>query len=98
MPKFMQLIEYTTSKFDEITKITDEWLAATGGKRTATRTVITKDRERPDTYLDIVEFPSYEEAMRNSDMPETREAAERWQKLCDGPMTFRNLDVVRDET
>lgn len=42
----------------------------------------------------IVEFPSYEEAMRNSEMPETQRMAEQMAKLCNGPVEFLDLDVV----
>jgi hypothetical protein len=35
--------------------------------------------------------------MANSNMPETGEFAKLLASLCDGPPTFRNLDVVRDE-
>jgi hypothetical protein len=47
--------------------------------------------------VQIVEFPSYEEAMANSDLPETTELAAKLASFCDGPPTFRNLDVIRDE-
>ena len=57
----------------------------------------TSDRDRPDTYVQIVEFPSYEAAMDNSNMPETTEFAERIAKLCNGPLTFRNLDLRRTD-
>jgi hypothetical protein len=33
--------------------------------------------------------------MANSNLPETREFAERLAKLCDHPPTFRNLEVRR---
>ena len=42
-------------------------------------------------------FPSYEAAMENSNRPETAEFAAKLAKLCAGPPTFRNLDVVREE-
>ena len=45
--------------------------------------------------MQIVEFPSYEEAMANSSLPETGAFAERLAQLCDGPPSFRNLDVCR---
>ena len=59
------------------------------------RSLITKDRERPDTYVQVVEFPSYEEAMANSALPETTAFAEKLSALCSSGPTFRNLDVVR---
>ena len=52
------------------------------------------DRDRPGYYFSIIEFDSYEEAMENSNRPETSEFAAQMAKLCDGPPTFRNLDVV----
>ena len=57
------------------------------------RGTFTQDRDRPHTYVQIVEFASYEEAMSNSDLPETASFAQRVAELCDGPMVFRNLDV-----
>ncbi|MGQ0804655.1 MAG: hypothetical protein ACT4PI_12440 [Actinomycetota bacterium] len=95
MAKFAQMIEYTTTKYDEMNKLTDEWLAETKGKRTSARAVSGQDRDRPNTYIDFIEFPSYEEAMKNNDLPETQAMAEKMQALCDGPATFRNLGVVR---
>jgi hypothetical protein len=90
---FWQIIEITTTRPDEIQALADEWRAATEGKRSAQRGTLTADRDRPNTYLQIVEFPSYEDAMRNSALPETSEFAGRMMALCDGPPTFRNLDV-----
>lgn len=94
--KFIQIIEFTTSRADELDAMLDEWLEKTQGKRTATRGVKARDRDRPNTYVQIIEFPSFEDAMANSELPETAEAAARLAELCDGPPTFRNLDVARD--
>jgi hypothetical protein len=55
------------------------------------------DRDEPGTYLQIVEFPSYEAAMENSGHPETEALAQRLATLCSGPPKFRNLDVGRVE-
>jgi hypothetical protein len=93
MAKFVQIIEYQTSKFDEMQKLTDEYRAATEGRRTVGRVAVCADRDRPGTYVTIAEFPSYEEAMKNNDLPETAELAGKMQALADGPPTFRNLDV-----
>ena len=92
---FIQIIEFTTSRFDEMESLMDEWVTRTEGKRTTSRGTVTADRDRPNTYVQIVEFPSYEEAMANSALPETGEFADRMTKLCDGPAIFRNLDVRR---
>lgn len=94
---FIQIIEYKTSRIDELNAALDGWLAATKGKRAATRGVQTKDRDSTNTYVQIVEFPSYEEAMANSNLPETSEFAAKLASLCDGPPSFRNLEVLREE-
>lgn len=94
---FVQIIEMTTTRPDEVEALVDEWRAQTAGRRTAQRGIFTKDRDRPDVYVQIVEFPSYEDAMANSDLPETAAFAERLALLCQGPMQFRNLDVRRVE-
>jgi hypothetical protein len=94
---FIQIIEMTTTRPDEAEALVDEWRAQTQGRRTAQRGTLTKDRDKPDTYVQIVEFPSYDEAMANSALPETASFADRLAKLCDGPMVFRNLDVRRVE-
>jgi hypothetical protein len=70
----------------------------TEGRRTVCRSTFTADRDRPNTYVQIVEFPSYQKAMTNSGLPETGEFAENPARLCDGPPAFRNLDVRRVDT
>ncbi len=94
---FIQIIEYKTSRVDELNAALDGWLEKTAGKRAATRGVQTRDRDAENTYVQIVEFPSYEEAMANSNLPETGEFASQLASLCEGPPTFRNLDVLREE-
>jgi hypothetical protein len=94
---FIQIIEYKTSRMDELNAALDGWLEATKGKRAATRGVQTKDRDATNTYVQIVEFPSYEDAMANSNLPETSEFAAKLASFCDGPPSFRNLDVLREE-
>jgi hypothetical protein len=94
---FIQIIEITTSRIDEVEALTEEWRAQTEGRRQAKRATTTEDRDRPNTYIQLVEFPSYEAAMSNSDLPETAAFAEQLAKLCDAPPSFRNLDVRRVE-
>ncbi|HZU74941.1 MAG TPA: hypothetical protein VE990_19440 [Acidimicrobiales bacterium] len=92
---FVQIIEVKTTRIGEIEALMDEWLTRTEGKRKTHHSVLTADRDRPDVYVQIVEFPSYEEAMANSALPETDDFAKKLVQLCDGPPTFRNLDVRR---
>lgn len=95
--RFVQLIEFQTDRIDEFDAAVDEWLIASAGWRTATRAMRTRDRDKPGTYLQIVEFPSYDAAMENSNRPETGQFAERLASLCTGPPTFRNLEVERED-
>ncbi len=94
---FVQVIEFQTDRVDEFDAAVEKWLSASAGWRTAARSLRTKDRDRPGTYVQIVEFPSYEAAMENSQHPETGELADRLASLCSAPPTFRNLDVERIE-
>ena len=93
---FIQIIELKTSKPDEILALDAEWEKATEGKRTARRSIVTRDCNDPSRHLVIVFFDSYESAMENSALPETQEFAARWADLVAGPMAFHDLDVVED--
>jgi len=94
--EFVQVIEYQTSKPDEMAALAEEFLAqrAEVGGPAPSMVLVVGDRNRPNTYLTIVRFPSYEAAMENSQRDDTTQMAERFAALCDSPPTFRNLDVV----
>ena len=92
MPGFIQIIEYRTSRFDEVKALGEERAQSDKGSL-ARRVTATENHDKPGTYMTIVEFDSYESAMENSKRPETAEFAEQMGKLCDGPPTFYNLDV-----
>ena len=92
--KFVQIIEYKTTRIDEFNALLDSWVEKNQGHRIASRALQTRDRDQDDVYLNIVEFPSYEQAMENSDRPETAEFAAQVASLCEGPPVFRNLDLL----
>ena len=92
MAGFVQIIEYRTSRFDEVKALGEERAKADTGSL-ARRITAAENRDKPGTYMTIVEFDSYESAMENSKRSETQEFAEQMSKLCDGPPTFYNLDV-----
>lgn len=96
MSGFFQIIEWKTSRYDEVEQLNDEWR-----KRFPTmgpsRIVVGADRDNAGSYMTVVEFDSYEDAMKNSADPATSEFAEKMGKLCDGPPTFHNLDVKNIE-
>jgi hypothetical protein len=94
---FVQIIEFRTSKFDEMQQVGNEWEAAAGGDSTARRRVLCRDRDDPGRYVNVVFFDSYEDAMKNSSLPVTQEFSQRMMQLADGPPIFSNLDVVEDK-
>lgn len=95
---FVQLIECRTSRLDEMNRLMDDWVRQTKGKRTATHAVVGTDRSDASHVVELVEFPSYEDAMRNSNLPETDRIFRGLVALCDEMPTFTDLDVVRDES
>ena len=92
MAGFVQIIEFKTSRFDEIEHLAEQY-DLSSGDNTARKVTIAEDRESPGTFYNIVEFDSYESAMKNSQRPEVGQFAEAMQKICDGPPKFYNLDV-----
>src|SRR4051794_24455934 len=92
MAGFIQIIEYQTSRFDEV-KAMGEEIARNDSGSIARRITATENRDKPGSFMTVVEFDSYESAMENSKRPETAQFAEQMGKLCDGPPTFYNLDV-----
>jgi len=95
---FIQIIESSTKKFDELQALGDEFFQATEGKRTLKRSLLTRDRNDPDRYLIIAFLDSYESAMENSNLPETAAFAEKQMSLLDGPPNFFDLEVIEDRT
>ena len=93
--QFVQVMKVTTSRFSEMEAAHEDWLKATEGQRTVTREVISENRDQPGEYWIIVEFPSYEDAMRNNELPATAQIAEKMAALCDAPTEFLNLNVLR---
>lgn len=94
---FVQIIDYKTSRQDDLDQLLDRYVSQSQGRRTVTHSIVGQDRDDAHHYMDVVEFPSYEEAMRNSRLPETDTMFQEMMALCEGMPTFTNLDVVRDE-
>jgi hypothetical protein len=93
--EFVQVIEFTTTKFDEIRAIGNEFAETrrTGGGPKPRTILFLKDRDRPNTYRTVARFASYEEAMENSSRDDTTEMAGKIAALCDD-QTFRNFDLL----
>lgn len=97
MAGFVQIIEYRTSKPDEVAALMEDFRAkreAEGDGPAPTRGLTCADRDEPGRYFAIVEFESYEAAMENSRRPDTTEMSAKMMELCDGPGAFYNLDEV----
>jgi len=90
---FIQIIEYETDRPDEMQALGDARMQADAGPPPFVRLAVTQDRDRPNRYMTIVEFPSYEVAMANNDDPKTQEFAVQMAALCTSPPVFHNLDV-----
>jgi quinol monooxygenase YgiN len=93
MPGFVQIMEFETSRIDELEALSRAMQEERGDDLLASKATITEDRDRPGHFFIIVEFDSYEEAMKNSDDPATGKYAEQMNALLAAPPSFRNLDV-----
>ena len=96
MTAFVQLIEMTTSRFEELQKLNEEWRER-HPERGSNWLVLGADRDKPGSYVVMVHVDSFDDAMKNSEDPLTAEYAEKIAALTDGPPTFRNLDVAATE-
>jgi len=96
MGSFIQIIEYSSSNIDEISKLAEDFREkrSAEGPGGPTMGLITASKDQPGRYMTIVEFPSYEAAMENSNHTLTQEFSQRMSELCDGPPTFYNLDLI----
>ncbi|MFI6316335.1 hypothetical protein ACIBG8_02390 [Nonomuraea sp. NPDC050556] len=94
----MQILEFNTKRAGEVETLMNEWRTQTQSTRTVKREVMAKHLSRPDHYVAIVEFSSFQEAQKNSKLPETDRFNAQMTKLCDGPIEFSDYDVVRDKS
>jgi uncharacterized protein YkwD len=93
--RFVQFIEFTTDDIEAVSAEVDRWIVDSAEWRTAKRVSLCADRDNPGSYVHIVEFPSYEEAMANSNDPRTAEFAARMAEMTAEGRKFRNLDLLR---
>ena len=69
MARFVQIIEFQTARIEEIEALGRPSRTEGSTAPTFRRIMATADRDRPATYLTIVEFDSYDSAMENSGRP-----------------------------
>ena len=97
MPRFIQTITYSTSRIDEVRALGEQLRdkrMSSGDPQKPIQISFCADRDVPNRYTTVVEFASYEDAMANSSHPDVAEFSQQMGKLCDGPPTFVNLDVL----
>jgi hypothetical protein len=81
-----------------VKKLLGEWEASEKGRSPGyRRSWLLKDRERESTYLLLVEFSSYDQAMRNSERPETGAWADKLRHAVEGELGYRNYDIAWGE-
>ena len=73
--KFVQIIEFKTSRIDDFNANLDAWITRTEGNRIPHHAVLSRDRDTDNRYLLMVEFASHDTGMENSNRPETSEFA-----------------------
>lgn len=92
--KFVQIVDHETEQPEEFRALAEERRQAAGDASTATRGMVLRDRDNPNRYYAVIEFDSYEDAMRNSELPSTQKFAEQAAQLCTRPTRFINCDVI----
>jgi hypothetical protein len=93
MAGFIQLIEFETNDVEAVEKAIQNFRDDHPGVMTFTTSRVAEDRDKPGTYISIVEFPSYEEAMKQSDHPALSEFVQSIGPELMANRRFRNLDV-----
>jgi uncharacterized protein (DUF1330 family) len=92
--KFVQIVDFETERIEEMRKLAEEMDERFGGRSGGpTHRLVLKDRNQPNRYLVVIEFNSYEDAMRNSNNPETTKFAEKMAALCTRPPSFIDADA-----
>ncbi|MFL5996934.1 MAG: hypothetical protein ACJ736_21955 [Streptomyces sp.] len=92
---FVQIIGFETERLEEMQQLLQEaGERNAGGAGGPTHRMLLKDRDKPHHYLALIEFDSYDEAMRNSDDPETGKLAEQLGALSIGERVYINCDVL----
>lgn len=93
--QYIQLVEFNTNyPVEEVKQALDAWLETSRGKRTLHMAVVAADHDHPNHYWELLEYASEQDAVKTTELPETKAAFERWSSLLDGEPTFHNLDVV----
>lgn len=93
---FIQVVEYETDRPDEVRKLGEQWMREIPAEG-PTRATLAEDRDKPGHFVMVAEFPSYEQAMAHSKLPQTSKYAEKMQKLARGKPRFVNLEATQQQ-
>jgi hypothetical protein len=91
---FIQVVAMVTTRISDIEALVDDWEQRTQERRHPRRSIICRDRDRPDTYLAIVWFPSFEAKEINSALPEEDGFRSELTGLCESEPIFYSYDVL----
>ncbi|MEV5609192.1 hypothetical protein [Streptomyces sp. NPDC052225] len=92
--KFAQIIDFETQRIDEMEELLDQFqerMAGTPGG--PTHRIMLADRDTAGRYLAVIEFDSYDDAMRSNERPEVSQLNEQLSAMCTRPPAFTNCDV-----
>ncbi|MDN3021020.1 hypothetical protein [Streptomyces sp. S.PB5] len=93
--RFVQIIDFETERIDEMEQLIEDARQSLAGREGGpSHRILLKDRDTPGRYLAVIEFESYEEAMRNNERPETGKMAEQLTALCTREPRFLNCDLL----
>ena len=93
--RFVQIVDFETDRFEEMREVAEEADRRLAGREGGpTHRLVLRDRNKPGHVLVVIEFDSYEDAMRNSNDPETTKVAEQMAALCTRPPSFTDCDVL----
>ncbi len=93
----LQFVEITTDQPDVVRELQYEWECETRDMRIDRKFQFTIDRDRPDTYLAVIEFDDFESALIHAEMPQTQRLYERIAELSGKPPRIRNFTIIHSE-
>ncbi|MEU6394944.1 hypothetical protein [Streptomyces sp. NPDC046939] len=92
--RFVQIVDFETHRFDEMKELLDRFEQRMAGESGGpTHRILLQDRDQAGRYLAVIEFASYDEALRSDARPEVAQLNERLTALCTRPPAFGNYDV-----
>ncbi|WP_372347068.1 hypothetical protein [Streptomyces sp. KL116D] len=92
--KFVQIIDFESQRMDEMQELLDRFEQQMSGTPGGpTHRILLQDRDTAGRYLAIIEFESYDDAMRSNERPEVARLNEQLSALCTRPPAFTNCDL-----